>query len=178
MRAFTLNRRLILFGLTQKFICEWKIKLKENSKLDLYDQIKHVFGKEKYLDDLTSFQMRKSISKFRCSDHRLEIEVGRHKKTKREERYCTFCPNEIENESHFLSKCPSYKSLRLNLFNKETIDTHFEKDILACKDKSLTVKLGLYLDKALKKRDIFIDALKEHERMLKHLIENGYTIID
>ena len=89
--------------LKQKFIYEWKIKLKESSKLILYDQIKHIFEKEKYLDDIDCFQMRKSITKFRCSDHKLKIEIGRHKKIPREERFCESCRSEVETESHFLS---------------------------------------------------------------------------
>ena len=152
--------------LTQKFTYEWKSKLKENLKLNLYNQIKHVFGKEKYLDDIGSFKMRKSITKFRCSDHRLEIEVGRHKKISRDERFCKFCPTEVETESHFLSKCPTYKNLRGKIFDKEIIDTNLEQDILACKIKDTTLKLGNYIHKALKTRESIIDAQNEHERML------------
>ena len=60
------------------------------------------YGKEKYLDDTENFMMRKSITKFRCSDHKLEVEVGRHKKITRDKRVCRRCPNEIEIETHFL----------------------------------------------------------------------------
>ena len=100
--------------LIQKFTYEWKFKLKENSKLNLYDQIKHIFGKEKYLDDIKSFLMRKAITKFRCSDHKLEIEVGRHKKTPREKRVCKLRTIGVETEMHFLCTCPSYNMQRKN----------------------------------------------------------------
>ena len=94
--------------LIKKFTYEWKSKLKkEDSKLKLYDQIKHIFGKEKYLDEVVNYSMRKFITKFRCSDHKLEIEVGRHKKIPRENRVCRQCPNDIETELHFLCSCPS-----------------------------------------------------------------------
>ena len=105
-----------------KFKCEWKTKLKENAKLNLYNQIKHVFEREKYLDDIESFKMRKSITKFRCSNHKLEIEVGRHKGIASDERVCKLCPNEIETESHFLSKCTGYEKLRKKIFGNEKID--------------------------------------------------------
>ena len=58
---------------------------------------------------------RKVISKIRCSNHPLAIEIGRQKnpKTPREERICTVCEeNAIEDEEHFLSKCPTYSILR------------------------------------------------------------------
>ena len=95
-----------------KFKLEWKTKMKENAKLNLYNQIKHVFEREKYLDDIESFKMRKSITKFRCSNHKLEIEVGRHKNIASDETVCKLCPNELETESHFLSKCTGYEKLR------------------------------------------------------------------
>ena len=143
--------------LTDKFTCEWKSKLKkEDSKLKLYGEIKHTFGKEKYLDEVVNYSMRKIITKFRCSDHKLEIEVGRHKKIPRENRVCKQCPNDIETEMHFLCSCPSYKNLRKKLFEKEVIDTQLGKDILACKQETTSLKLGKYLLKAANIRDWMI----------------------
>ena len=154
--------------LWQKFMLEWKYKLKENAKLKLYDQIKNIFEREKYLDDIKNFKMRKSITKLRCSNHKLEIEVGRHKGTTSERRFCKFCPNELETESHFLSKCRTYESLRKKIFCKQLIETTFEHDILACKIKSLTLKLGKFLLKATTIRDQVIDAMNEHRKRLHY----------
>ena len=144
----------------------------------MYNQVKHVFGREKYLNDIDSFETRKLITKFRTSDHKLEIEVGRHKGTINDKRFCKFCPTEIETESHFLSKCPIYKNIRENLFGSEIIEIYFERNILACKTKSLTLKLGNYIKKALKLRESVIDAINEHERMTKYILERGYVIVD
>ena len=52
----------------------------------MYNQVKHVFGREKYLDDIDSFEMRKLITKFRNSDYKLEFEVGRHRGTINDKR--------------------------------------------------------------------------------------------
>ena len=164
--------------LIQKFTYEWKFKLKENSKLNLYDQIKHIFGKEKYLDDIKSFLMRKTITKFRCSDHKLEIEVGRHKKTSREKRVCKLCTIGVETEMHFLCTCPSYRELREKVFDKDVIDLNVGKEILACKEKTVSIKLGNYLQKALKIRESDLDAVNEHERMLKHLFGMGFVVMN
>jgi hypothetical protein len=63
--------------------------------------------------------MRQLFTKFRVSDHSLEIESGRYKNITREERICKYCNLiEIGDEYHFFLKCTANHSLRNNLFNK------------------------------------------------------------
>jgi hypothetical protein len=63
--------------------------------------------------------MRQLFTKFRVSDHSLEIETGRYENITREERICKNCNlEEIGNEYHFFLKCTANHSLRNNLFNK------------------------------------------------------------
>ena len=57
----------------------------ESSKLRFYKLVKNSFEREPYLDLIPTFQMRKYITKFRCSDHILEIETCRHQNMKVEE---------------------------------------------------------------------------------------------
>ena len=45
----------------------------------------------------------------------LGIETGRHNNIAQDKRFCPFCPNEIEDECHFLIHCPVYTHLRDNL---------------------------------------------------------------
>jgi hypothetical protein len=58
------------------------------------------------------------ITKFRLSDHILNIERERYTKpkTKREERYYPFC-NSVENEKHFILDCSKYSDERKQLMN-------------------------------------------------------------
>ena len=42
-----------------------------------YALFKTAFEMEPYLTNVNDFKMRKCICKFRCSDHKLEIELGR-----------------------------------------------------------------------------------------------------
>ena len=56
---------------------------------------------EKYLN-IENFDNRKVLAKFRCSDHSLEIEKGRHKKIPRS-------PDILETEKHFLFECEVYE---------------------------------------------------------------------
>ena len=86
----------------------WKKSLAEQSltRLKFYAKIKNTFEKETYLSEI-SFDERRNLTKLRCSDHRLEIEKGRHRGGKeRSERICKFCPsNVIEDEEHFIFVC-------------------------------------------------------------------------
>ena len=60
------------------------------------------------MDSISDFTLRKIITKFRCSDHCLEIEKGRHIKLKPEERICKLCKSDVETELHFIQDCPAY----------------------------------------------------------------------
>jgi hypothetical protein len=63
--------------------------------------------------------MRQLFTKFRVSDHSLEMETGRYKNITREERICKkYNLNEIGDEYHFFLKCTANHYLRNNLFNK------------------------------------------------------------
>ena len=57
-----------------------------------------------------------TIARFRMSSHTLAIETGRHAKPKiaKEERKCRCCNLDyVEDEKHFLLKCPLYNEERL-----------------------------------------------------------------
>jgi hypothetical protein len=93
----------------------------QGSKLRFYKLFKVNFSREPYLDHINCFELRRSVTKFRCSDHRLEIETGRHKnignrRVHVEERICQVCKVEVETELHFLLGCPVYSNLRARYF--------------------------------------------------------------
>ena len=90
----------------------------ESSKLRTYSRIKREIGMQEYLTEIHNLTDRTSMSKFRLSNHRLMIETGRHKKIEKHNRKCPFCPQDIEDEVHFLTTCPSYYPIRENLFAK------------------------------------------------------------
>ena len=72
-------------------------------------------GLENYLLKIHNTKNRIAMSKLRLSNHCLLIESGRHLKLDQNLRVCQFCPNEIEDEMHFLLFCPTYKELRTKL---------------------------------------------------------------
>ena len=87
--------------------------IRENSsKLRTYALFKTEPGIEKYLTDIKNITMRQEVTKFRLSNHRLAIETGRHDGVEPDKRFCPFCLDKVENESHFLLICPVLRHLR------------------------------------------------------------------
>ena len=96
------------FVISEYYKSNWKNKLcnEDISRLSTYKTLNDDFTPPKHLG--LPYQLRKVISRIRCSNHPLAIEKGRHKNPKipREERVCVFCNNQdIEDEEHFLLKC-------------------------------------------------------------------------
>jgi len=89
----------------------------EKSKLRTYALFKKEQGYEKYLTDTKNTTTRQNVTKFRLSNHKLMIEVGRHQGMDVNERFCPFCTHSIENELHFLFYCPTYHAQRTNFLN-------------------------------------------------------------
>ncbi len=61
---------------------------------------------QSYLQVITNVKLRQSLSRFRCLNHRLEVECGRHAKPEnvpRKDRVCRLCSlGAIEDEDHLL----------------------------------------------------------------------------
>jgi hypothetical protein len=144
-------------SLKDKIVEQWRISISgvseqhknQSSKLRFYKIFKTTFGREPYLDFIPNFHLRKKITKFRCSDHSLEIEIGRHKKVKAEERFCKFCKTEVETELHFLQECPAYDKIR------RTFLGNFQDwlTIIKCEDKRASYCLANFLTKAFEQRE-------------------------
>ena len=87
------------------------------SKLKTYAKLKTNIGLEKYLVSVKNVTDRISLTKLRLSNHTLMIEKGRHQNIEIENRVCPFCPTCIEDEMHFLIKCPAYTEYRKKLMD-------------------------------------------------------------
>ena len=110
---------VIVFGRESDiFYQEAFTQIQNASKLGTFALLKTNIGIEKYLTAVQNTTERVSLSKFRLSNHTLMVEKGRHENIKREERFCCFCHQEVEDEFHFLNKCKTYCPLRENLFKE------------------------------------------------------------
>ena len=92
------------------------------NKLRTHSLIKRNYAMETYSLCVTKGEKLQHMSKLRCSNHSLGIEVGRHKKSQINERLCPKCNNEIEDEIHFISSCPLFDTVRKK-FIQEIIET-------------------------------------------------------
>jgi len=74
------------------------------------------YAHQSYLQAITNVQLRQFLSRFRCSNHRLEVECGRHAKPEsvpRRDKVCRLCPLEaVEDENHLLLVCPAHHDIR------------------------------------------------------------------
>ena len=115
-----------------EYLENWKSTLFNDSrkngsgnKLRTYRIFKTKFGFEKYLGDISDFRLRRSLTKYRLSDHNLRIEIGRKCKPHLPlcERICLRCDsNVIDDEFHFLFTCKSHISERSILCQKSGTD--------------------------------------------------------
>jgi hypothetical protein len=78
-----------------------------------YRQFKLGFGREYYLNCPFNLKIRRAYARLRCSNHPLAIETGRHFGIDRDLRICNKCNAEVEDEFHFLLKCPEWNQLRI-----------------------------------------------------------------
>ena len=98
------------------YIQEWHSSIQSNSKLSIYSTLKERYRQKKYLSNVHNFELRRAITKIRICSHKLNIEAGRYSKIPRDLRFCPFCPNEIEDERHFVMDCSRYDDKRTELF--------------------------------------------------------------
>ena len=88
--------------------CQKGLVIFSTRKLRTYALFKKEKGFEPYLTEIKNTSVRKLVTKFRLSNHRLMIEVGRHQGLSIEDRLCPMCTASVENEAHFLLSYPIY----------------------------------------------------------------------
>ena len=162
---FEQNLNVAFFQLFQQrikdqFIQQWKSEIENSSRLKYYNKYKTEFCIEQYLLNNKNDKLRKQLTQFRLSAHKLAIEAGRFQNIEREQRLCTFCnQHQIETEFHFLRICPKNielgKLFSINYISFPTL-TRFNKIILNENAKS-QLYLAKFIDKAMNVRKTIID---------------------
>ena len=146
----------------------WAQIQNENSKLRTYSKIKTIIRKEQYLQKIQVVKHRNALSKLRLSNHKLNIEVGRHKRIAKENRFCPFCVDNIEDEVHFLIECELYKNSRENLWEElHLVNPNFiyynidQKFKYLMENENTITKVAYFVFYAFEQREIFVEKLKE-----------------
>ena len=97
--------------LTYLFLYEWKSQVDSNLSCYIYRLFKQKFGFEDYLIHAPA-KFRKYLIKFRTRNHRLPIEIGRLRRTPRENRKFHLCNTDTGDEFHYLLVCKELNNLR------------------------------------------------------------------
>ena len=71
-------------------------------------------GLEKYLQQIDSFQLRCSLTRFRFGQHWLQCHRGRFQGLPNEARVCNACVQHIDSEHHAMFDCPKYEVARFD----------------------------------------------------------------
>ena len=114
-----ISKDFVKKAIKEIYLIFWKRQLTERSsgKLRTYLKFKTNPGFENYLSIVQSFELRRSLTKFRVSAHRLEIESGRYRGIPPQQRFCKRCDSgEVEDEIHFLICCSKFNDNREQLF--------------------------------------------------------------
>jgi hypothetical protein len=99
----------------------WLEVMQNSSKCSLYREFKTELKLETYLYKLDD-NLRINLTKYRLSNHRLPIEVGRHNNIIRSERTCIFCTEyDIGDEYHYMFICPIFAQERSKLIPKNCV---------------------------------------------------------
>nr|WPH61295.1 reverse transcriptase [Somniosus microcephalus] len=105
----------------ETYLEHWNKITESQSRLECYRALKREYKLADYLSTIRDTKQRQTLTRYRLSDHQLEIEKGRYKKSwqPRENRICDQClAGEVETEMHFLLKCEKFNTSRNILFNK------------------------------------------------------------
>ena len=144
-------------------ICKQNImsSLSISPKCFLYQHLIDNFCNQSYLKRSINVNAKKYITRFRTSSHSLNIEKGRHNNVLKSARICKLCHcNDIEDEFHFILKCPFYTDFRKKFIKK----FYYEKPsvfklvmLLSVENTKELNNLGKFLVYAMKRRNLALN---------------------
>ena len=152
-----------------QFICNWKMDLHQRDKLpklDTYKIIKSDYRIEPHILYVRNKRYQRALTRLRVSSHKLNIEVGRHSRPyiPRHQRFCLYCDTgEIDNEIHFLLKCPFHSAGRFSLLQEivhylplQSKPDHRDMfiNIMTSKNQMILNALGKFVYEEFKRREI------------------------
>lgn len=146
--------------LKDQYLQVWSDLCVNNNKLNkFYVFIKPTFGFEMYVNCLEFTKFKRCMANFRSSSHSLMIEKGRHIGLPRDERFCLYCKNIVEDEYHFVFICPLYTELRNTYLPKKYFSVptlNRFHNLMASTNVNIMRNLAMYLFFANKTREAYI----------------------
>ena len=136
----------------------WRSKLQNSPKAISYQLFKNNVILESYLHqiEIKNTKYKIALTRFRLSNHNLLIEKGRHMRPRldRNERKCFLCKDTVEDEQHFITKCPLYSKQRSTLYHSlQNNSIHFNSltdeqkfvFIMTNEDVNVTINIGKFI---------------------------------
>ncbi len=135
-----------------------------SSRIRTYQTLRQGYHYEPYLTEITHIQLRKTLTRFRCSNHSLAIEAERKAKggpVPYHSRRCVICSlDAIEDEDHFVCVCPALQGVREKYSSRLPLGpTNTWIDVMHSQDQTLTAK---YLAECLSLRQTLVNRLMGH----------------
>jgi hypothetical protein len=143
------------------FVQEWFGNIENTAVIENYKVFKTQFAYEEYLNVLPC-NLRYYITRLRLSAHSLRIQTGRYARNHvpRHERYCKLCNSlDIEDEFHFVCKCPSFTDLRVKylkpyFYRRPSMYKYLE--LISSSNKNILTNLAKYIKHAFVKRNTML----------------------
>ena len=150
-------------------------KINSSNKLKVFSQLKTEHGRETYLSKVIISKHRRAMSKLRMGAHSLEIERGRYEEADRVDRLCKHCQafglREVEDEAHFLLKCPQYKELREDLLPQNILEdlnlNTEQKFVRIISDTDSCQSVAKFIYHAFQDREIGLEVLNTLQDVVK-----------
>ena len=132
---------------------EWNNKLTQSDRYKMYRSFKSILQHELYLQMITIIKFRTALIRFRLGIN--ELRVNQRYGNITETKKCPFC-DDIENEIHFILKCPMYTQLRNKYLTKHYQTKIYKQPfnfLLQNEDKHILRDLAMFIHYALLLRE-------------------------
>ena len=124
----------------------WATGLHSFNSLRTYILLKDESFVEPYVWILNNFSLRRSIARLRCASLEIEVNEGRIHNKSYDQRICKHCSsNEIDDELHFLFRCPFLTHLRIRYipyYYRNYPSVHKLVSLLNTDNEKLFISLG------------------------------------
>ena len=142
--------------------------MKQKPKLRLYRKLKDRLILEEYVTKFDR-ERRRQFTMIRGGTNHLRIERGRWVGEREEERLCNVCLcNEIEDEKHYLLKCPMYVRERAKMYERIRQDCKLEYVEIMNEEWQMGVLIGQKLEQDREKiQGIVMDYMKNANNIRK-----------
>ena len=121
----------------------------------MYQLFKSNNLQETYLSVDLSSSVRQTLIKFRFGVSDIAVHALRYNADKCRTQLCLLCGKSVDNEVHFVFKCPMFQDLRAKFIPPKYYNRPSEFRLvllMCCKNKNVIKNLAIFLYKAFKRQ--------------------------